>query len=211
MHRSRTRSSLVLLAPALALFTVMFAVPFALLVWMSLNNWPLAGVIRFAGLDNYANAFHDSTFWSSLGFTIKYTLLVVPIQVGVGYLLAILVRGRWTGAGFFRSIYFVPVVIGFAAAAYVFQALVQPEYGLLDKLFTALGLKRSDQLILTDANLALAVTILLNSWKSVGVAMVLFMAGMHAIPVDLYEAAQVDGARWRDMERWITIPLLRRT
>jgi multiple sugar transport system permease protein len=211
LARRRTRTSLFLLAPALLLLGVFFLAPLALMFWMSLNSWPLFGVIRFAGLENYFDAFGDETFWDSLWFTVRYTILITPIQVVGGYLLAMLVRGRWRGVGAFRALYFMPVVIGFAAAAYVFLALIQPGYGLLDQLLVTVGAKPADEPVLSDANLAVLVTVLLNAWKSIGIAMILFMAGMHAIPTDLYEAAQVDGASGRARERWITLPLLRRT
>lgn len=211
LRRRRDRTSILLLMPALTLLTVMFLIPLGLMFGMSLSNWPLFGNIRFAGLDNYADAIQDATFWQSLLFTAKYTLIVTPIQILVGYLLAVFVRSHWTGVGAFRAIYFLPVVIGFAAAAYVFLTLVQPGTGLLDQLFIMLGLKPADRLILADPTLALVVTVILSSWKSVGVSMILFMAGMQAIPRDLYEAAEVDGARWMARERWITIPLVRRT
>jgi multiple sugar transport system permease protein len=211
LRRRRDRTSLLLLSPALVLLGVVFFVPLILMFWMSLTNWPLFGPIRYAGLNNYSEALGDSTFWTSLLFTAKYTLFVTPIQLLIGYALAVFVRSHWTGVGAFRAIYFVPVVIGFAAAAYVFLTLVQPKSGALDQIFVLIGLKAPDPLILSDPTLAFLVAVILSSWKSVGVAMILFMAGMQSISRDLYEAAEVDGAQWLARERWITIPLLRRT
>ena len=144
LRRQRTITSIVLLSPAMLLWGLVFLAPLILMVWMSLNLWPLFGNIRFTGFDNYAEALTDAKFRDSVAFTVKYTLIITPIQIVGGYLLAALVRDRWRGVGAFRSVYFMPVVIGFAAAAFVFLSLIQPGYGLIDGLLDELGIKSQD-------------------------------------------------------------------
>jgi multiple sugar transport system permease protein len=190
---------------------VLFVLPLILVIWMSLTNWPLLGRATFVGGRNYAQMFHDRIFADSLLFTLKYTIIVTPIQVVVGYFLAVMVRGRIRGAGFFRTIYFMPVVTGFAATAYVFLVMLTPGIGVVNAILKGLGLSNGQTNFLTSPGLALMVAVLLITWKTVGIAMILFMAGMQAVPGELYEAAKVDGASWWRRELRVTLPLIRRT
>lgn len=200
---------LALVTPAVVLIVVFFAIPLVLAGWMSLHTWPLLGQIRFTGFDNYVEAFSDRMFGQSLVFTLTYTLIITPVNLIVGYLLAMLVRQRFRGVGFFRTTYFAPVVVGFAASAYIFLTMVQPEVGIIEQFTKAIGIGYLRWQ--NDPALATALAVVLVTWKSVGTTMVLFMAMMQSIPEELYESAQLDGAGWWTREARITIPLLRRT
>jgi multiple sugar transport system permease protein len=211
LAHARARTGFLLTVPALVLVGVFFLLPLGLVVWMSLTNWPLLGEAKFVGGHNYALMFHDRVFGDSLLFTLKYTIIVTPIQLVLGYFLAVLVRSKIRGVGFFRTIYFMPVVVGFAATAYVFLVMLTPGIGVVNAVLHGLGLTNGQTDFLTSPNLALMVAVLLITWKTVGIAMILFMAGMQAVPEELYEAAKVDGAGWWRRELRITLPLIRRT
>jgi multiple sugar transport system permease protein len=211
LARRRARAGLLLTTPALVLVAVFFIVPLALVVYMSLRNWPLSGPTAFTGLSNYRQLVHDRTFGDSLLFTAKYTAIVTPVQVVLGYLLAVMVRRKLRGVGFFRTVYFMPVVVGFAASAYVVLVMITPGIGVIDTVLKALGLSNGQTNWVTSPGLALLVVIVLITWKTVGIAMILFMAGMQAIPEEFYEAAKVDGANWLTRELRVTLPLIRRT
>lgn len=197
--------------PALALVAVFFGVPLGLLIWMSLHNWPLLGQPAYTGLANYRQMVHDGIFGKALVFTTEYTLIVTPVQLVVGYLLAVMVRGKLRGIGFFRAVYFMPVVVGFAATAYVFLIMLTPGIGVINAILGGLGLTNGQTNWVTSPGLALLVAVALITWKTVGIAMILFMAAMQAVPEELYEAAKVDGASWLRRELRITMPLIRRT
>jgi multiple sugar transport system permease protein len=140
-----------------------------------------------------------------------YTVIVTPIQLVLGYLLAVMVRRKLRGVGFFRTVYFMPVVTGFAATAYVFLVMLIPGVGVVNTIVKALGLSNGQTNWLTNPSLAMIVAVILITWKTVGIAMILFMAAMQAVPEELYEAAKVDGAGWWRRETRITVPLIRRT
>ncbi|MFT4029606.1 MAG: sugar ABC transporter permease [Protaetiibacter sp.] len=209
LGRRRTITGLLLTAPSAVLVTVLFVAPLVLMVVMSLHNWPLLGSgRRFRGLDNYLEAFADPVFGQSILFTLKYTLIVTPLTLVLGYLLAILVRRRVRGVGFFRAVYFAPVVVGFAAGAFIFLSMSQVDVGALDWLFRALGWSSGSPLMVQPGP-ALAVVVLMVVWKTVGTTMIILMAGMQGIPAEVYESAQVDGAGAWHREFSMTLPLLR--
>ena len=211
LARRRARTGMLLTAPAFALVAVFFLLPLGLVVYMSVHNWPLFGQTRFIGLANYREMLHDGTFGHSLLFTAKYTAIVTPVQIVLGYLLAVMVRRKLRGVGFFRTVYFMPVVVGFAASAYAVLVMITPGIGVVDTILKALGLDNGQTNWVTSPGLALLVVIVLITWKTVGIAMILFMAGMQAVPEELYEAAKVDGAGWWAREFHVTLPLIRRT
>jgi multiple sugar transport system permease protein len=209
--RRRARAGMVMVAPATALVAVFFGVPIGLVIWMSFNNWPLIGKISFIGLSNYADVFHDGIFAKSLLFTAEFTLIMTPIQLVGGYLMAMLVRNRRRGVGVFRTIYFVPVVVGTAAGAYAFFVMVQPETGVVNAVLRGVGLTSGYPQWLVRPGLALGVVVVFTVWKTLGTAMILYMVGMQAVPTELYDASQVDGANAWQREILVTVPLLRRT
>ena len=206
--RARARAGLLMVSPAVALVSVFFILPTLLMFWMSLNNWPLLGASqKFIGGQNYAEAVGDAGFGQSLLFTLKYTLIVTPIQLLLGYGLAVLVRNRFRGVGFFRTSFFLPVVVGFASGAYIFLVLVQPESGLFDQVLQLFGIRGVPWL--TDPDFALGTVILMITWKTVGTTVILLMVGMQSVPDEVNEAARMDGANWLQRELFVTLPLLK--
>lgn len=206
----RRWTGLAYATPALVLVAVFFLVPLGLLVWMSLHRWPLLGRSTWTGLANYVAIGGDATFLHSLLFTLLYTVLVTPVLFLLGFALALLVKERRRGAGLFRTIYFVPYVIGFASAAYLWLWLIDPGVGSIDKVLTDLHATHEPFQWTSTPTRALAAVILMVTWKVVGFTMLLLMGGMQAIPDELTEAARVDGAGWFSSLRHVTLPLLRR-
>ena len=178
---------------------------------MSLHNWPLLGDSKFIGLDNYANIATDNRFWDSLLFTVKYTLFVTPVIFILAFILALLVNHPVRGIGIFRTIYFVPVVIGLGTASLLWVWMLNDRVGVFDQILLQLGVIQEPIIWLADANTALGVTILMVVWKTVGLTMLLLLMGIQGIPVELNQAAMVDGASYLARFMRITLPLLRRT
>lgn len=209
--RRRRAAGLAFTVPALAFVLVLFFVPLAVMGWMSLTRWPLVGTVTFVGLDNYTRLLHDPTFLQALGVSLLFVVLVVPLTVLLGLGLALLVKNARRGVGVFRSIFFLPLVIGFAPAAYIWLWLLNPDVGLVNRALSDLGLTQHPIQWLAGTGTAIFAALTLYIWKTVGFSMLLLMGGMQAIPPEIREAAAVDGAgRFRTFFS-VTLPMMRRT
>lgn len=200
---------LAFILPSLVFIVVLFLIPLAMAIWMSLHNWPLLGRAKFVGLGNYVELFGDAQFWRSLGFTGLYTILVTTAIMAVALPLALLVDRPLRAAGVFRTIYFLPVVIGFGAASTLWMWLLNPDNGVFAAILRGLGLVSSAPRPLESFWPALGVIILMVVWKTVGFTMVILLTGLQSIPGDVVEAARIDGASAFARFRRITLPLMR--
>lgn len=200
---------LFFIAPSMVFIIGLFVIPLLMTVWMSFYHWPLLGRKKFIGLENYAELLGDSQLWSSLGFTLLYTLLVTAAIMAVAFPLALLVDRPLRSAGFFRTIYFMPVVIGFGAASTLWTWLLNPDNGVFSRLFLSLGVVDASPRPLDSFWPALAVIILMVVWKTAGFTMVILLTGLQSIPAEVIEAAKIDGASVFSRFRRITVPLMR--
>ncbi len=197
--------------PAIVLVAIFLLYPIGFVIYISFHKWGILGTPDFVGLKNYATIFGDDRFWQAVLNTGYYMVLAVPAQIGLGLLLAILVNRRdIPGRGLFRTAYFIPLSISFVAAGIIFQWILTttPIEGFLSHLFGQLGLP-FPQWETTDSGWAMVAIAMMNTWKSAGYAMVIYLAGLQGINKDYYEAAAIDGARseWQ-LFRYITWPLL---
>jgi multiple sugar transport system permease protein len=171
----------------------------------------LIGSYHFAGASNYAALGKDPGFIHSVLFTLLYTgIVTIPILV-VGYGLAVLVRSNRRGSVFLRTAFFLPYVVGLPTLSYIMLLELQPNSGAVNFVLAKLGLTNGATAWLVNTNLALAATCILVIWFASGFTMVLLLGGMQSISDDLYESADVAGARWWQKELHITLPLLRPT
>lgn len=208
--RRNARTGLLLVTPSLLFVSVFTLFPLGFGVYISLTNWPLIGSYHFVGLANYGQLVHDSAFLQSIVFTLKYTAIVtLPILI-VGYLVAVLVRTNRTGSTVFRTLIFLPFIVGLVTESYMAVVELQPSSGTVNYVLSHLGLVGSATAWLVHTGLALTAICVLVVWCASGLTMMLLMAGMQGIPQELYESARVDGASWWSAERRLTIPLLRR-
>jgi multiple sugar transport system permease protein len=211
LERRNRRAGMLFILPSVLFVGIFFIVPLLMTVWMSLYNWPLLGIPSFIGLKNYHTLITDSTFWQSLGFTTKYTVIVTPCIFLLAFVLALLVRLPKPGIGFFRTAYFLPVVVGLSTASILWVWMFNDQVGVFDGILLALKLIKNPVEWLADPTGALIAIIVMVVWKTVGITMLFLVVGMNAIPEEFYDAARVDGAdRWARI-RYITLPLLRRT
>lgn len=207
----RRLAGVAMTTPALLVIAVFFFVPLALMLWMSLHNWPLLGSTRFIGLDNYREALGDGRFRDSVWFTVKYTLVTTPVLLLLGLGLALLVRQGRRSARFFQAVYFLPVVIGLASASFLWLFLFQSDIGPAGDLADRIGLGSRTTNWFASSTSALLVVIGMVTWKVVGMQMLLLLTGLQSIPVEVEEAARIDGAsRWQ-VFRYVLLPLLRPT
>lgn len=198
--------------PVLAIMVFFFVIPLMMTAWMSFFKWPMFGKTKFIGWINYTNIFQDDVFWHALKFTFAYALIVTPLIFILSMFLASLVKnsGR-PGVAFFRSIYFLPTVIGFGTASILWKWLLDIRFGLLNHLAVSLNLVESPIMYQDSLSMSLIVVITMVLWKTLGFNMILLLVGLQGISKDIYHAAQVDGAvGWRRLF-YITLPLMRRT
>lgn len=204
-------AGLFFVLPAIIFTTIFFILPLAMTAFMSLHQWPLLGAHRFIGLDNYINMTRDSQFWNSLWFTTRYTLLVTPAIFILAFILALLVNIPLRFVGIFRTVYFLPAVIGLGTSSLLWVWLLNDRVGPINAILTQLGLMNRPVIWLADVNAVLPAVIVSIVWKTAGFTMILLLAGMQAIPSELYEVAKVDGANYFQRMRYIMLPLMRRT
>ena len=204
------RTGLLLVAPALAMIAVFVLAPLLFALGISFTNWPLIGQVEFAGLTNYLGI-GDLGFLRAVGYTLLYTAIVtLPILV-LGYALAVLVRSRRRGATLLRTVFFLPFVVGLTTLSFITLLEAQPGSGAINLVLAALGLTDGSTAWLVDGTLATVLISGMVIWGVAGLTMLLLMSGMQAIPREVYESADLDGATWWQQERRITIPMLRRT
>ncbi|MBI4922673.1 MAG: sugar ABC transporter permease [Devosia nanyangense] len=203
---------LLYVAPALLFVLLFTAYPFGQMIWVSFNSWSLITPPKFVGTANYTKAFADKQFWTSLQFTLKYTVLITPILMIGGYALALLVAANTPLRRFARAVIFIPVVIGLGASSLLWYWLFSTDYGLINKLLFDLGLLHKPVFWLgVNADISNWAIIVSVIWKVIGFGMLLFVAAIQGIPSEVTEAALVDGASpWQRMTR-ITLPLTLRT
>jgi multiple sugar transport system permease protein len=211
-RRRRRLTGLLYVAPAVVFVLVFTAVPLAGMVAMSFTNWSLITPPKFTGLTNFQQTFADAQFWGSLGYTLKYTLLITPILMVGGYLLALLVAPNTPLRRTTRAIIFVPVVIGLGVSSLLWVWLFDPTFGLINKALADLGLiDKPIQFLGVDADVSTWSIIGSVVWKVLGFGMILFVAAIQAIPSEINEATMVDGATFWQRTRRVTVPLTRRT
>lgn len=210
--RSNRLTGLAYLAPALLFVLAFTAWPLGQMLWVSLNSWSLITPPKFIGLNNFTKAFNDKQFWVSLGFTLKYTLLITPILMIGGYAIALLTVKNTPLRRFTRAVVFVPVVIGLGASSLLWYWLFSTDYGFVNRLLIDFGLIDKAVIWLgVDADRSNWAIIVSVVWKVLGFGMILFVAAIQAIPPEVTEAAMVDGASpWQRLTQ-VTLPLTLRT
>ena len=212
VRQRRALTGFLYVVPALAFVLVFTAYPFVRMVWVSLHSWSLLTPPRFIGLTNFQRAFSDDQFWTSLTFTLKYTILITPILMIGGYLIALLTARNTTLRRLTRTVVFVPVVIGLGASSLLWFWLFSANYGLINKFLQDVGLITAPILWLgVDADRGNWAVIASVVWKVMGFGVILFVAAIQAIPSEINEASMVDGATARQRVTRIVLPLTLRT
>ena len=197
-------------APALLLIGTFFFLPVLASFLLSVTDFDIYAVAdpanaRFVGLRNYTTLLQDPVFWTAIRNTFYFALVGGPLTVAVSLGAALLVNAKAVRLkGLFRTIYFVPFVTTLVAVAIVWRYLYHPQYGLLNYVLGAFGVAPIDWL--GDPRWAMPAIILLAAWKNFGYNMLIFIAGLQAIPDELYEAADLDGAGPLRRLRHVTLP-----
>jgi multiple sugar transport system permease protein len=211
IRRSRLAGA-AFVAPSLAAIVMFFALPVAAALLLSGTDFDIYAVaswrnLRFVGLGNYAKLLADPLFWVALRNTFYFVLAGAPLTIGVSLGAALLLNTRAVRLrGFFRTVFFLPVVTTLVAIAVVWRYVYHPRFGLLNLALGLVGLAPVDWL--GDPRTAMPAIILMATWKNFGFNMIIFIAGLQSIPQSLYEAASLDGANDRQQFRHVTLPML---
>ncbi len=207
-----SRAGWLFAAPALVAIAVFFVVPVAAALLLSATDFDIYALadlrnVRFIGLGNYLELLRAPLFWRALLNTLLFVAMGVPLSITASLGTALLLHSRLARCrGLFRTALFAPVVTTLAAVAVVWRFLLHTRYGLVNYGLSWLGLHPVDWL--GDPRWAMPAIVLLSVWKNFGYNMIILLAGLQAIPGDLYEAAQVDGAGKLAAFRDITVPAL---
>ncbi len=198
--------ALLFLAPTLIGLALLSAGPILASFGISLTKWDLLTPPQFVGLDNFANLLNDSRFTVSLRNTAFYVLLSVPIGMALALGLALALNQPLRGIALIRTAYFLPVVTSATAVGLVWAWIYSPASGLLNQFIGVVGIP--PQKWITDPFWAMPAIIAMSIWQGLGINVIIFLAGLQAIPQEYYDAASVDGAaRWSRF-RHVTLPML---
>lgn len=203
----------LLLLPALAIVIAVVFVPILNAVSLSLQNYDLRRPkqIGFIGLQNYANLLKDKQFWGSLQRTGLWVLFGVGFQFVFGFALALLLNQKFFGRGLARSVSLIPWVTPGVLIALMWRWLLDGNYGVLNDLLQRLNLIDSNIAFLANRSMALPSVILTIVWQGIPFFALMLLAGLQGISHELYEAAEIDGARGSQKLFYITIPSLKNT
>jgi multiple sugar transport system permease protein len=200
-------SALLFLSPTLLVFSVFIVFPVLFSFYLSFHKWNMFSSDQtFVGLENYSRILHTPEFWDVLKNTLYYTVGTIPLNIVASLAVAIWLNNNIKGKKLLRTAFFAPVVMSSVAAAVIWRWVYEPNFGLLNYLLGLVGIPAVNWL--NDPTAAMFALIMMGTWKTFGVNMVLFSAGLQGIPTHYYEAAEIDGAgRWHRF--WhITVPLL---
>jgi putative chitobiose transport system permease protein len=199
---------LLFLIPACTIIGLFVIYPALKAIALSFTNFNMVGQSRFVGFDNYIRLWSDPFFWSALKNTVIYMAVVVPVLVFAPILLAVLVNKSIPGIAFIRAVIYLPVITSLAISALVWKWVFE-EKGILNYVLTASGITNDPVAFLTDPTRALFSVMTVTIWGGLGYYMVIYLAGLQAIPRHLYEAAEVEGvSAWQQLLH-ITIPMLK--
>jgi multiple sugar transport system permease protein len=205
----RQWSAYLFLAPTLVLTAVFTVAAVAYAFYLSFHEWNILEPAKpFVGMDNYQRLLQDDGFGGSIVNTVYYTAVSVPVTMGLGLLIALLLNNPIRARGLFRALFYLPVITPLVIAAIIWKWVYNGDFGLLNYYLMQTGLVQEPPRWLSDPDLAMPAVIATSVWKSVGFAMVVYLAGLQAIPEDYYDAAKIDGAGGAQRLRDITIPLL---
>ncbi len=200
------RWALLFLAPTLLGLAVLSAGPILATLAISLTQWDLLRAPRFVGIDNFVQLASDDRFLKALRNTAFYTVTSVPLGMAIALFLALALNQTIRGIAWIRTAYFLPVVTSTIAIALVWQWIYSPESGLLNQFIGLFGIE--PQRWLNDPTLAMPAIVAMSVWQGLGTDVIIFLAGLQAIPTELLDAASVDGAGTWARFRSIVLPLL---
>jgi len=207
MHYSRITPYLFIMPMIIGLIVFRFG-PILASFLISFTEWRGTVPPEFVGLGNYEELLNSSIFWEVLINTFEFALMFVPLTMILGLALALLVNQKLRGIAFFRGMYYLPAITSMVAVALVWNWIFTARFGILNHVLRTYFGVSSPPNWLADSDTALLVLVIVSVWKSAGLPMLIYLAGLKGIPSHLYEAARIDGANGWQQFRYITLPML---
>jgi multiple sugar transport system permease protein len=207
--RQEIRVAYLLLLPSALYLFIMSLYPMAYSLWLAFRNYLIyrPDLSSFAGLGNFTDLFHSVIFWKSLQVTVEFSVAAVTIEFFLGLAIAMLLDRKMRGISALRTLLVIPVLVSPVAMGLTFRYMYNPSYGLFNYVLQLVGLPRLDWIVSTSW--ALPAVILVDIWQWTPFMTLILLSGIQSIPVDIGEAAELDGlSRWQQLRR-ITIPLIR--
>jgi ABC-type sugar transport system permease subunit len=205
----RARWGYVFIGPWIIGFLAFTAFPMVATFVFTFTNINLAQAepLRFVGLKNYETLLRDRQVWDSLGITLKFALLALPVAVILPFLVALLLHSRHLRfSGGFRVLFFLPYVVPFVAGVFIWQSMLNADTGWVNIVLKAIGISKPPDW-LEDPTWVYPGLVIMGVW-GIGAGVIVYLAGLRGIPTDLYEAARIDGAgAWASL-RYITVPMM---
>ena len=212
-NRNESTSAAVLVTPSVFLLIAFLLVPMIYTVYFSVFRYQIMRPqdMTFINFENYIKLFQDKDFWQAFKNTIYFTVVVVPVQTALALGLALLVAEKTRGVAFFRTMYFAPQLTSMVVISILWTILYNsnPSTGLINSLLKSLGMESIN--FLSNKKTAMNSIIFMSAWQGAGYQMMIFIAGLQAIPASQYEAASVDGATAFQKLVYITLPGLKST
>jgi multiple sugar transport system permease protein len=208
-HHLKSRTGYWFVLPYVIFFGTFVAYPLIFSFILLFHRWNIVTPMEWVGLKNFQRLFQDPLFFKSIWNTMVFLFIHIPLQIVVALGFAVLLSSRLRFRGFFRAIYFMPVVVSGVVVTILWQQLYAYDSGLLNQLLIALGMDKIPWLINPDV--AMPSVALMATWKNVGIYIILFLVGLQNIPRELYESASLEGATGTRQFFRITLPMLNPT
>lgn len=227
-YKKEIKRSLLFILPTYLILLTFIIIPIFFAFYLSFNKWNLLGTMKYVGIENYKKLIHLEEFWKALINTFYYSFITVPFGICLSLILALLLNSKIKGLVFYRAAYFMPVMTSVVASAFIWQWIFQSQNGILNFLFSLIGLGPLSWLneprgifkvmfesfgislpnFLGGPSVTLVAISIMSIWKNTGYYMIIFLAGLQNIPKTLYEAAEIDGAGSIKQFFSITLPIL---
>jgi multiple sugar transport system permease protein len=195
--------------PYMIFFMLFVAYPLVFSFILIFHRWNIVTPMEWVGLKNFQRLFTDPQFFRAMRNTFVFLLIHIPLQIVVALAFSLLLNSKMKLRGFFRAIYFLPVVVSGVVVTILWQNLYSFDSGVLNTLLTSIGMPKLPWLI--DPGFAMPSIAIMATWKNVGIYIVLFLVGLQNIPKEIYESASLDGANKYSTFFRITLPMLNST
>lgn len=199
----------LLVSPYIVHFLLFVAFPVIFSIVLTFHKWNIIAPMEYTGINNYIRLFNDKTFIKSMGNTLIFLVIHIPLQIIVALFLAEILNQKLKLRGVFRGAFFLPVIVSGVVVTILWQQLYGFDTGLFNRLLTGVGLSKVGWL--TDPAIAMVSIAVMATWKNVGLYIILFLVGLQTVPTQYYEAADLEGANhWQKFFK-ITLPMINPT